>query len=83
MSVVRGLFERAGLYVKKYDKLPYGIDWMRDCARICGRGWSPRLVFDVGANRGQTTLALKKHQRQQLRLLHVRLHRHQEHQRLQ
>jgi len=61
MSVVRGLFERAGLYVKKYDKLPYGIDWMRDCARICGRGWSPRLVFDVGANRGQTTLALKKH----------------------
>ena len=61
MSVVRGLFERAGLYVKKYDKLPYGIDWMRDCDRICGRGWSPRLVFDVGANRGQTTRALKKH----------------------
>jgi FkbM family methyltransferase len=61
MSVVRGLFERAGLYVKKYDKLPYGIDWMRDCARICGPGWSPRLVFDVGANRGQTTRTLKRH----------------------
>jgi FkbM family methyltransferase len=61
MSVVRGLFERAGLYVKKYDKLPYGIDWMRDAARICGSAWSPQLVFDVGANRGQTTRALKKH----------------------
>ena len=61
MSVVRGLFERAGLYVKKYASLPYGICWMRDCGRICGPGWSPQVVCDVGANRGQTTLALKKH----------------------
>ena len=62
-STIKRLLSTSGVYAKWYRNIPYGIDWMLDIDRIAGPTWTPRVIFDVGANIGQTTLELSKHWR--------------------
>lgn len=51
--------EQGGVYARRRVDLPRGFDWLVDVERLLApRG--PGMVFDVGANVGQTTLSIKK-----------------------
>jgi FkbM family methyltransferase len=52
------LLGRFGIYYAKRRYMPRGIDWLWDIERL-GSG-SVRTVIDVGANEGQTTLAVRR-----------------------
>ncbi|TWU34418.1 FkbM family methyltransferase [Novipirellula artificiosorum] len=69
MHHVKNLAKRAGHRVQKtvgYRLLrtkKWGVDWLDDCLRIASEGWHPQfrsleVVFDVGANIGQTARKL-------------------------
>lgn len=58
--VVRDGLARAGWYVRRTRGLPAGIDWMADLRRYVP-ALDPRVLFDVGANIGQTALWLHQH----------------------
>ncbi len=55
------------IYYAKRKFMPVGIDWMWDFKRTFGNG--PHTIIDVGANIGQTSLAL--HQRFQESKIHA------------
>ena len=63
-STIKRMLSTSGVYAKWYRNIPHGIDWMLDIDRIAGPTWKPHVIFDVGANVGQTTLELSKHLRQ-------------------
>lgn len=53
IGTIRRALERRGIFVQRHTKL-YGVDWLRDLTRFRGSDSFP-VVFDVGANVGQTT----------------------------
>ncbi len=55
---IRRLLLNAGWYVQRRKNLPSGIDWALDFQRRV-KGLSPTMIFDVGANVGQTTSWLR------------------------
>lgn len=66
-DLIRSALTRAGIYYAKRQYMPCGIDWLWDVHRLL-RGRRMQTVFDVGANVGQTTLAIKA------RFPHARVH---------
>lgn len=57
-ELVKDALTRAGIYYAKRQYMPCGIDWLWDIDRIV-RGRPVQVVFDVGANIGQTTRLIK------------------------
>ncbi|MGE0862255.1 MAG: FkbM family methyltransferase [Vicinamibacterales bacterium] len=55
--MLRAFFSRLGIYYSKRQFMLRGIEWLWDLERECG-AQTPRTVIDVGANVGQTTLAV-------------------------
>jgi FkbM family methyltransferase len=55
---LKGLFKRLGLTVYRNSHLPLGLSWTSDIKRLYS-DFSPAVVFDVGANIGQTALVLR------------------------
>jgi len=53
------LFNRLGIYYAKRRYMPHGIDWLWDIDRLLPAG-TVRTVVDVGANEGQTSLAVRQ-----------------------
>ncbi len=58
-QLISRFLSRAGIYYARRAYMPYGIDWLWDIHRIV-RGRPVRMVFDVGANVGQTTRLIKE-----------------------
>lgn len=58
--LVRNTLARAGWYVRRSRGLPAGMNWMVDLKRYVP-SLEPRVLFDVGANVGQTALWLRQH----------------------
>lgn len=56
-SSLRDTARRAGLHLHTDRSLPTGVDWLHDIVRSGRLGAAP-LVFDVGANVGQTVHAV-------------------------
>jgi FkbM family methyltransferase len=56
---VQAALERAGIYVELRRSLPRGFDWLLDIERMLAHR-NPTLMFDVGANIGQTTTSIKR-----------------------
>ena len=54
------LLNRYGIYYAKRRYMPRGIDWVWDLRRLCVGGGAP-MVFDIGANEGQTTVQVLRH----------------------
>jgi FkbM family methyltransferase len=54
-QAIKGVFSWAGLYLRPRRSLPRGIDLALDLKRHWGTR-APRVIFDVGANLGQTSL---------------------------
>jgi len=48
------LLNKCGIYYAKRRYMPRGIDWLCDLQRLHVGGHAP-MVFDIGANKGQTT----------------------------
>jgi len=57
-SMLRTLLESAGIYYGKRQYMPCGLDWLWDIQRVAANQ-QILTVFDVGANVGQTTIAVK------------------------
>jgi len=53
------VLDRAGVFARRRTDLPRGIDWLLDVARLLRPG-GPLSVLDIGANVGQTTLAIRR-----------------------
>lgn len=53
------LLKRLGIYYAKRRYMPCGIDWLWDIGRLSPAG-TVRTVVDVGANEGQTSLAVRQ-----------------------
>jgi FkbM family methyltransferase len=49
--------DRGGLYARRRQHLPRGVDWLLDVQRLLGAGGSISAI-DVGANVGQTSRAI-------------------------
>jgi FkbM family methyltransferase len=58
-QLVELALDRVGVYARRRVDLPRGVDWLLDVERLFGDR-APGLVFDVGANVGQTTRAIKR-----------------------
>lgn len=56
-EAVREILRRAGFDVRRVSKMRLGLDIDYDTARLAAPG---RVIFDVGANIGQTTVVYKK-----------------------
>ena len=56
--MVRTILNFLDVYYAKRKYMPVGIDWLWDCRRVLGNG--PHTIIDVGANVGQTSIALHK-----------------------
>lgn len=54
-AVVRDAFSALGLHLARRRNLPYGVVWQDDVVSL---GVPLRVVFDVGANKGQTAQRL-------------------------
>ncbi len=57
--MLQTILGRLGIYYAKRQYLPRGIDWLWDLDRLLPAG-TVRTVFDVGANEGQTAVAVLK-----------------------
>jgi FkbM family methyltransferase len=57
-ALIKGLVKRAGIYYARRRYMPCGIDWLWDVQRII-HGRRLGIVFDVGANVGETTVTVK------------------------
>lgn len=56
-KLMRSAAQRAGLTILKDAQLPYGLDLVRDVQRLSQLwGHDVRVIFDVGANVGQSAL---------------------------
>lgn len=58
-KVVRSALEKLGFHVYRNRSLPSGVNWLLDVSRLRALPDDP-VVFDVGANIGQTVLELKR-----------------------
>lgn len=47
----------------RFTKRTYGFNWMNDIDQLTESKWTPRVIFDVGANVGQTAAELCRHWR--------------------
>lgn len=57
--MLKSIFKHFNIYYAKRNFMPVGIDWIWDSYRVLGDG--SHVIFDIGANVGQTSLVL--HQR--------------------
>ena len=57
--MLQTLLGHFGIYYAKRQYMPRGIDWLWDLERLLPAG-TVRVVFDVGANEGQTSRAILK-----------------------
>src|SRR5688572_29747218 len=57
-GMLKKQFNRMGLEVFKVNDLPFGLYEFRDAYRRID-GFNPHRIFDVGANVGQTSVALR------------------------
>jgi FkbM family methyltransferase len=58
MRLAQDALAKAGIYADLRRRLPRGVDWLLDVQRMLAPR-SPALMFDVGANVGQTTTSMK------------------------
>jgi FkbM family methyltransferase len=56
---VTTILDRAGVYAERRQALPRGFDWLLDVERLFSPR-TPRVVLDIGANIGQTTLGIRQ-----------------------
>lgn len=57
-GILKRQFNRMGLEIFKTRTLPFGLYEFRDALRSV-EGFNPRIIFDVGANIGQTSVGLR------------------------
>ncbi|MCC6795762.1 MAG: FkbM family methyltransferase [Candidatus Hydrogenedentes bacterium] len=56
---IKMMARRLGLHVIRERNIPFGVEWLLD-VRWCLENKSPRIAFDIGANTGQTALAIAR-----------------------
>ena len=54
---IKQLCLKCGLFVRKKNSIPFGQNWFDDI-RYYFKGEQPSVIFDVGANQGQTAVEL-------------------------